>query len=98
MSSTPTLVINAPRWRAVRDGARSFQATFDSGVGRGYALTRAIHQGCASGCRVVLLSKDERRRAEGVLLELVRTEKTDNGLWRYDVHVRGFKEVTYQPE
>ena len=46
----------------------------------------------------MLLSKDERKRAEGKLVRLVPTIKAGNGIQRYDVHVEGLRKVPYKPE
>jgi len=94
----PTLVIHAPRWKAQQENAQSFERTFNSGIGEGYAIYRNLFANLFPGCGVVLLSKDEKRRAEGTLIRLVPTEMTNNGIQRYDVHIRNLIEVEYRPE
>ncbi len=106
----PSLVIHAPEYQLVREGTKSFEDTFQSGIGEAYALNSTILRNVFSegvirlGWRVVLLCKDRRRRAEG---ELVRLEPamrngrpwfTGNHIRRYDVYVRNFKIVPYRPE
>lgn len=96
--TTPVLVIHAPQRRVI-DGARSFEIVCATGVGFGYALTPEMSQ-LPPGTRVVLVRKDKgKSRAEGHLERLVPTGKsTRNGRKRYDVHVRDWKVVEYNPE
>jgi hypothetical protein len=47
---------------------------------------------------VVLLCKDTEKRAEGKLVKLVPTGKTDNGIERYDVYFENIKMVPYKAE
>jgi hypothetical protein len=68
------------------------------GIGKGYAIPSTQIGLVAPKCKVVLLSKDQKRRAEGILVRLKPTKKAGNGQQRYDVHVRGFKKVPYRPE
>jgi hypothetical protein len=70
-----TLVINAPKQKAESESKRSFEQTFASAVGQGYAIARHLSERCHPGCRVVLLSKDEGKRAEGRLVKLAATCK-----------------------
>jgi hypothetical protein len=88
------LVINAPK----HTNKRSFESTLVSGVGEGYAIWSTLIGRCQPGCRVVLLSKDERKRAEGSLVKLVPTEKTGSGVQRYDVHIERMSLVPYKAE
>ncbi len=102
----PTLVINAPKATVISRDAKSFEDTFSTGIGVGYAiypsLLDKVYDSLAEkvrqGCPVVLLSKDEKKRAEGMLVGLKRTNKTLNGIWRYDVHMEGLKRVVYKSE
>ncbi len=93
-----TLVINAPKWRSDSEDVRSFDQTFAMGIGQGYAIPSRIHEQCRSGSKIVLLCKDEAKRAEGVLVKLAPTEKAANGMQRYDVHMRDLVKVPYSPE
>jgi hypothetical protein len=66
--------------------------------GKSYAINSKLFQQIHPGCKVVLLSKDRKLRAEGELTRLVPTYKTKNGIQRYDVHVKGFVRVQYRSE
>lgn len=94
----PTLVIHAPLSQVKRAGKKSFERTLKTGIGQGYAIARSLREHCKSNCRVVLLSKDEKKRAEGRLLRLVLTKKVGSGIQRYNVHTKAMKRVTYKPE
>lgn len=93
-----TLVIHAPRWRESYDNAKSFQSTLLSGIGEDYAISKQLFAQLDEGCRVVLLSKDQKLRAEGRLDKLVPTKKARNGIQRYNVHIKNLQRVEYQPE
>jgi hypothetical protein len=93
-----TLVIHAPKAMAVQEQKRSFGSTFSSNIGDGYAIAAPLFARLHPSCTVVLLSKDEKRRAEGTLVRLVATSKTKTGMQRYDVHFKDMKEVDYKPE
>lgn len=93
-----TLVINAPRRATTSESKRSFDSTFASGVGEGYAIAKASVTRCLPGSKVVLLSTDEGKRAEGTLVKLEPAGKARNGLQRYDVHVANLARVAYRPE
>ena len=92
-----TLVIHAPKWRAQQD-ARSFENTFASGVGDGYAIASRLYAQVHVGCKVVLLCKETRKRAEGQLVGLDPDEKTGNGIQRYNVRMKNLQMVPYKPE
>lgn len=92
-----TLIIHAPAGQS-RLGKRSFERTLRTRVGRGYAIWKRLREKCYKGCAVVVLSKDEERRAEGRLAKLVPTVKTDSGIQRYDVHMTDLREVRYRDE
>lgn len=62
------------------------------------AISKAWAARCYVGCKVVLLSTDERKRAEGVLLKLEPADKAGNGLQRYNVHVAELARAAYRPE
>lgn len=93
-----TLVINAPRRTVNSDDRKSFEQTLASGIGDRYGISRASAALCYVGCKVVLLSTDERKRAEGVLLKLEPVDKARNGLQRYNVHVAELARVAYKEE
>jgi len=93
-----TLVMNAPRAKSEQENKQSFEATFESGIGDGYAISKGLFSRLSAGSGVVLLDKDQGKRAEVMLLQLVPTEKTGNGIQRYDVHVKNLKMVPYKPE
>jgi hypothetical protein len=100
----PSLVIHAPDYQVYENDKKSFKDTFETGVGRGYALNSTILRQIPSVDRVVLLCKDKRRRAEGDLVKLEPATKdgkpwfTNNHIRRYDVYVENFKLVPYRFE
>jgi len=106
----PSLVIHAPEYQLVREDTKSFEDTFETGVGKAYALNCTILGQVLlggmirPGWRVVLLCKDRRRRAEGNLVRLEPETKdgrpwfTKNGIRRYNVYVENFEMVPYRPE
>lgn len=96
-----TLVIHAPDHAVKSHGAQSFDQMVGTGVGPGYAISPAdIAKLTIPGSRVVLLRKDKQKgRAEGSLVRIVPTGAyTSNGRQRHDVHVEGFRRVTYESE
>lgn len=92
------LVIHAPKWKVQQESARSFEGVMASGVGDGYAIPKSSAQKLYVGCDVVLLSNDERKRAEGKLRELVPTSKTGSGMQRYNVHIVNLNRVPFMDE
>jgi hypothetical protein len=92
------LVINAPRWRVGQENARSFEEILRLGIGEGYAIYNNIFDQLFPGCGVVVLDKDRNLRAEGQLTRLVPTNRTNNGIQRYDVYIRNLIEVPYRAE
>lgn len=99
-----TLVIHAPENKLGRDDTKSFDDTFRTGIGKAYALNSKIFSKISPGCRVVLLCKVKKRRAEGQLVWLEPAIKddspwvTENGIQRYDVFVENFEKTPYKPE
>jgi hypothetical protein len=91
----PTLVISAPK-RTVELGSRSFENTFEKRVGEDYAIYSNLVEQLNPGCAVILLSKDEKKRAEGKLVELEKTTVADNGVQRYNIHLENLKKVNYR--
>jgi hypothetical protein len=94
----PTLIIHAPRYKARQEGYRSFDRTIKRRVGEGFAIPKADFGRLGQGDKVVVLSKDEKRRAEGTLVRLVPNGKTKTGMKKYDVRIRGLNVVKYKPE
>ena len=104
-----SLVLHAPEHQ-LREGAKSFEDTFETGVGEAYALNKTIlrqvfpESMIRPGWRVVLLCKEKGLRAEGELVRLKPAIKdgrpwfTKNHIPRYDVYVKNFKMVPYRPE
>ena len=92
-----TLVLHAPP-RGILENKRSCQGTFASGIGDEYAIPQNLVAKLSSGCKVVLLNKDDGERAQGRLVELVPTSKAGNGMQRYNVHVADLKIVPYRSE
>ena len=90
-----TLVIHAPA-----NGKTPFSTIFATGVGLGYAIYESIISKLTiPGSTVVLLAKDQKLRAEGVLVKPpVRTSERISNAWRYDVHVEKFTMVPYKSE
>jgi hypothetical protein len=93
-----TLVIHAPHQKVQEENKRSFRQTFESRIGDEYAIPSGLVAQLHPGCTVVLLSKDEEKRAEGKLVKLVPKSKTNNGIQRYDVYIDKLKMVPYKPE
>jgi hypothetical protein len=94
----PSLVIHAPHGRVQEENKRSFNETFETGIGDEYAIPSRLAALLSPGCKVILLSKDEQKRAEGELVKLEPRSKANNGMQRYDVHVRSLKMVPYKGE
>jgi hypothetical protein len=94
----PTLNLSAPRAKVGPPPYRSFQRILDSGIGEAYAIAENQFNLLSSGSGVALVSNDEKRRAEGMLVELVLVGRTKSGMRRYDVHIKNLKEVDYKPE
>jgi hypothetical protein len=63
-----TLVIHAPAGKVQQESKQSFETTFASGVGDGYAITQNLFAQLSPGCCAVLLCKDTEKRAEGTLV------------------------------
>ena len=84
-----TLVIHTPPSEVRQNQKRSFHQTIETGVGRGYALNSRIYEQVSSGAPVVVICKAHKKQAEGLIRQLVPTEKTGNGIQRYDVVIVG---------
>ena len=94
----PTLVIHAPAWAARALGRRNFATVLRTGTGRNFAIANNLRLRIAAGCKVVVLDKNTRQRAEGVLALLTPTAKTASGIQRYDVVMNHLAPVVYKPE
>ena len=91
-----TLVIHAPTWRHRAESVKSFQQTVDSGVGEGYALARTELELLRPGCRVIVLDKGSKQRADARLIRLEPTGVwAGNGVQRYNIHLDQVRCVTY---
>jgi len=88
-----TLVIHAPTRKAQQEDKKSFDDTVSSGIGEGYAINRNLFVQLSPGCGVIILCKDRKLRAEGELVKLIPTEKTSNGVQRYDVYIKNIEKV-----
>ncbi len=92
----PTLVIHAPRRTVVTKNSRTFKSTCAKRVGDKYAIFDSLVRQLSPGCPVILLSKDEKKRAEGKLTKLELRTVAKNGVPRYDVHIGELNEVNYR--
>lgn len=93
-----TLVIHTPKWRELKENAKSFDSTIRSSVGDGYAIYKNLVDQLTPRCGVVIICKDTKERAEGILNNLDPTEKTENGIQRYNVFIGNIKRVAYKGE
>lgn len=93
-----SLVLHAPSGKARQEGKKSFDETVQDSVGDGYAIGLKSYRKIDPGCRVVVLDKDTRRRAEGRLVKLEPTERTGSGMQRYNVHISDLTIVPYKSE
>jgi len=98
MATMATLVINAPKAKIKQTSAQSFETTLITGVGDGYAIWKRLAAQLDAGSGVVLLDKDQGKRAEGTLVQLVPIEKTGSGIQRYEVHMKNLRMVPYKSE
>jgi hypothetical protein len=93
-----TLIIHAPKGKADGEGKRTFATTLQSGIGDSYAISKSDMEKLSRGDTVVVLSKDEKRRAEGRLVRLELKGRTETGMKRYDVHITDLELVDYKSE
>jgi len=91
-----TLVLNAPKYQK---GKPSYHNILVTGIGKDYAIASNEYSKLSSGAshRVVILSKDQRLRAEGQLQRLVLSGSAGNGIKRYDVYIQNLRSVQYSP-
>jgi hypothetical protein len=93
-----SLVLNAPKQQENQKDKKSFRETLATGIGEGYALNKKILSKIQEGCKVILLSKDQKLRAEGILEKLIPTIKTKNHIQRFNIKIKNFKKVEYKDE
>jgi hypothetical protein len=93
-----TLVIHTPSSKVAQESKRSFEKTLQSKVGDEFAIYQSLLPRLSAGCRVIVLDKDQGKRAEGTLVKLEPRSKTENGIQRYNVHIADLKRVEYKPE
>jgi len=79
---------------------KSSPQILQAGVGLAYAiLSGQVRALTVPGSPVVLLDKDTKRRAEGILTRLVYTgAKAPQGIRQYDVYFKNASTVPYEPE
>jgi len=83
-----TLVIFTPTSKAQSEGKRNFRDTINKKVGEGYAIASTEYAQIKPGWNVIVQDIEMKRQAKGRLVELKQlpeAEKTDTGMWRYDV-------------
>ena len=93
-----TLVIHAPKGKEIHESKRSFENTIKTGIGDSYAIPQKHYSKIHPECKVIVLDKDRKLRAEGKLEKLVRSGKANNGIIRYDVYIKELCIVEYKPE
>ena len=91
-----TLVIHASLEMAEQQGKRSFDQTLAVGVGDAYALSQSQFQQVSPGDRLLMLEKETRSCAEGMVAGLQPNGWTLNGMQRYDVLMQDMVIVPYQ--
>ena len=87
----PTLVIHAPFSEVQHNQKQSFTQTVATGRGDGYAIWNSLFQKLALGDPVVVICRVHRKQASGKIAALKPTEKTGNGIQRYDVLMTDLK-------
>ena len=92
-----TLYLNIPKWREDVEGCLSFRQIVNLAIAKGFAIPKRDAERCHPGCQVVLLCQEESHSAEGKLVALHVTGKTESGMLRYDAHIHGLTEVVYHP-
>jgi hypothetical protein len=101
-----TLIISTPWYKKDETGKstgkpgepNSFETYMQTGLGKGYAISKKDASKLVEGStRVVILRNDlNKRRAEGILVRLIKTDrKTPQGILRYDIQFKDQKEVDY---
>lgn len=95
---TKTLVIHVPASRSQQQQWASFDDTLAAGLAEDCAIYQALHDQIEDGCGVVLLDKEQGKRAEGTMTSIAKTTKAKNGVQRYNVYVGDLKRVQYKSE
>ncbi|HBC3415232.1 hypothetical protein P3647_13610 [Vibrio parahaemolyticus] len=92
-----TLVIHHPEEQVVENQKKSFATCVSSGLGKGFAISKANVAKLRAGDCVVILcnTKGFERRAEGKLVKLEHTGATGSGLKRYCVHIEDIHLTKY---
>ncbi|WP_421302448.1 hypothetical protein [Aeromonas veronii] len=92
-----TLVIHHPEEEVAANQKKSFSICCSTGIGQGFAISKAKVAILKPGDKVVILcnTKGFERRAEGVLDKLIHSGATDSGLKRYDVYIKNISQVGY---
>ncbi len=94
------LILSAPQSQA-QGGKRSFDSTVTLSIGDSYGISRKNYEKLSEALvkgnpvQVIVLCKDGKRQAEGLLVKLVRTIKPFHDLQRYDVHIKNLKIVPF---
>ena len=92
-----TLVIHAPKSKCNPTLGNCFANYFRTGRGKDYVIGKGNKSKLTiPGSPLVLLDKESKLRAEGVLVDLVAKKKTPQQ--RYDVLFKDQKKVPYKPE
>lgn len=105
MTKNATLIITTPWYKKDEEGNSagkagepySFEKYMQTGLGKGYAISKKDVSKLSPGSKVIILRNDMRkRRAEGILIRLIKTNrKTPQGILQYDVEFRDQKELDY---
>jgi hypothetical protein len=92
-----TLFLSAPKIKTL--GGSGFYRTFDTivqnGIGPDYGIASTLIARVYPGMRVVVFDRDQRRCAEGVVVDYTPTIKAGNGVQRYNVQIRNLIETSY---
>lgn len=94
-----TLVIHHPEEEVTANNKKSFDSCCNTGIGQGFAISKAKIASLNPGDTVVILcnTRGFERRAEGILEKLVPSASgaTGSGLKRYDVYISNIRHVQY---
>jgi len=99
LSQKAALVLSAARDKvSTANAAPSFEQIVATGIGPTYAISDSDRRKISIGCRVVIIDKQKRKRAEATVDRFVLAGKTETGMQRYDVHFKDVQEATYSDE
>jgi len=92
-----TLVIHHPEEEVTENQKKSFSLCCSTGIGQGFAISKAKVASLNSGDKIVILCNTSgyERRAEGTLIKLVHSGATGSGLKRYNVFIDNIIQVNY---